>query len=83
MPGRRADRAGLAAAQIACDAQDWQLCINTSERTKAEIDIAQRYPTPYRDEIVARSKELDLDAPYVMGLIRQSFEKQMGNGGNA
>ncbi|MBW8830300.1 MAG: lytic transglycosylase domain-containing protein [Burkholderiales bacterium] len=65
------DRQLLAAAQIACDAQDWQLCINTSERTKAEIDIAQRYPTPYRDEIVARSKELDLDAPFVMGLIRQ------------
>jgi len=65
------DRQLLAAAQMACDAQDWQLCINTSERTKAEIDIAQRYPTPYRDEIVARSKELDLDAPFVMGLIRQ------------
>jgi soluble lytic murein transglycosylase len=65
------DRQLRAAAQIACDAQDWQLCINTSERTRGEIDIAQRYPTPYRDEIAARAKELDLDAPYVMGLIRQ------------
>ncbi|WP_235835007.1 lytic transglycosylase domain-containing protein [Piscinibacter terrae] len=65
------DRQLLAAAQVACDAQDWQLCINTSERTKAEIDVAQRYPTPYRDDIVARAKELGLDPAYVMGLIRQ------------
>jgi len=65
------DRQLLAAAQIACDAQDWQLCINTSERTRLEVDVAQRYPMPYRDEIVARSRELGLDAPYVMGLIRQ------------
>jgi soluble lytic murein transglycosylase len=65
------DRQLLAAAQIACDAQDWQLCINTSERTRGEIDVAQRYPMPYRDEIVARAQELGLDAPYVMGLIRQ------------
>jgi len=65
------DRQLMAAAQVACDAQDWQLCINTSERTRAEIDIAQRYPTPYRDEIAARAGELGLDAPYVMGLIRQ------------
>ncbi len=65
------DRQLIAAAQVACDAQDWQLCINTSERTRAEIDIAQRYPMPYREEIAARAKDLGLDAPYVMGLIRQ------------
>jgi soluble lytic murein transglycosylase len=65
------DRQLLAAAAIACDQQDWQLCINTSERTKGEIDLAQRYPTPYKDDIVARSRELGLDAPYVLGLIRQ------------
>ncbi|HEV7913801.1 MAG TPA: transglycosylase SLT domain-containing protein, partial [Albitalea sp.] len=65
------DRQLLAAAARACEQQDWQLCINTSERTRAEIDIAQRFPTPYREEIAARARELNLDAPYVMGLIRQ------------
>jgi soluble lytic murein transglycosylase len=65
------DRQLLAAAQLACDLRDWQLCINTSERTRSEIDLSQRYPTPYKDEIVARAQELGIDAPYVMGLIRQ------------
>jgi len=65
------DRQLLAAAAMACDAQDWQLCINTSERTRGEIDVAQRYPTPYKEEIAERARELGLDAPYVMGLIRQ------------
>ncbi|MFL6661756.1 MAG: transglycosylase SLT domain-containing protein [Rhizobacter sp.] len=65
------DRELLAAAAMACDQQDWQLCINTSERTKAEIDLAQRYPTPYKDDIAARARELGLDVPYVLGLIRQ------------
>jgi soluble lytic murein transglycosylase len=65
------DRQLLAAAALACDVQDWQLCINTSERTRSVIDLAQRYPTPYKDEIVARSRELGLDPHYVLGLIRQ------------
>ena len=65
------DRQLLAAAALACEARDWQLCINTSERTRTEIDLAQRYPTPYKDEILARARELGLDAPYVLGLIRQ------------
>lgn len=66
-----ADRQLLAAAAMACEVQDWQLCINTSERTRSEIDLAQRYPMPYRDEIVTRSRELGLDPTYVLGLIRQ------------
>ncbi|HEX6707505.1 MAG TPA: transglycosylase SLT domain-containing protein [Albitalea sp.] len=65
------DRQLLAASALACEASDWQLCINTSERTRGELDLAQRYPTPYRDEILARARELGLDAPYVLGLIRQ------------
>src|SRR5205823_4232232 len=65
------DRQLRAAAAMACDVQDWQLCINTSERTRGEVDLAQRYPTPYRDEIAERARELGLDTPYVMGLIRQ------------
>ncbi len=65
------DRQLLAAAALACRAQDWQLCINTSERTRGEIDLAQRFPMPWKDEIVAIARERGLDDAYVFGLIRQ------------
>ena len=65
------DRALLAAAQEACDREVWDRCINTSERTKAEIDIAQRYPTPHRAELMREARAASLDAAYVYGLIRQ------------
>ena len=65
------DRELLAAAQMACDRQVWDRCINTSDRTKTEIDIAQRFPMPFRDELVARAREIGLDPAYVYGLIRQ------------
>ena len=51
------DRALLAAAQEACDREVWDRCINTSERTRAEIDIAQRYPLPFRDRTHARGAD--------------------------
>jgi soluble lytic murein transglycosylase len=65
------DRALLAAAQLACDREVWDRCINTSDRTRAEIDIDQRFPTPFRAEVQARAKEIGLDPAYVYGLIRQ------------
>jgi soluble lytic murein transglycosylase len=72
------DRDLLAAAQWACDMSDWQLCINTSERTKAEIDIAQRYPLPFRRDIVEAASNAGLDPAFVFGLIRQET-RFMGN----
>jgi soluble lytic murein transglycosylase len=65
------DRQLLAAAQRACDREVWDRCINTSDRTRGEIDLEQRFPMPYRDEVVARSREIGLDPAYVYGLIRQ------------
>ena len=65
------DRQLLAAAQLACNQQVWDRCINTSDRTKAEVDLNQRFPMPFRKEVVARTKEIGLDAAYVYGLIRQ------------
>jgi soluble lytic murein transglycosylase len=65
------DRALLAAAQEACDREVWDRCINTSERTRAEIDITQRYPTPHRAELTQAAQAVGLDAAYVYGLIRQ------------
>ncbi|HEX7436947.1 MAG TPA: transglycosylase SLT domain-containing protein, partial [Caldimonas sp.] len=65
------DRELLAAAQMACDREVWDRCINTSERTRAEVDMEQRFPTPFRKEVSARAREIGLDAAYVYGLIRQ------------
>ncbi|HJV95686.1 MAG TPA: transglycosylase SLT domain-containing protein [Albitalea sp.] len=65
------DRELLAAAQVACDRELWDRCINTSDRTRGVIDIAQRFPTPYRQELVSRAQEVGLDPAYVYGLIRQ------------
>ncbi len=65
------DRELLAAAQTACNLADWQLCINTSERTRQDVDVRQRYPQPFRAEILARAQERGLDPAFVFGLIRQ------------
>jgi soluble lytic murein transglycosylase len=65
------DRELLAAAQLACDREVWDRCINTSDRTRAEIDIEQRFPMPFRKDVVARAGEVGLDPAYVYGLIRQ------------
>jgi soluble lytic murein transglycosylase len=66
-----ADRELLAAAALACEREVWDRCINTSERTKSEFDLEQRFPMPFRDAVVRRSREINLDPAYVYGLIRQ------------
>ena len=70
-PGGMTDRELLAAADFACAQQVWDRCINTSERTRSVVDMAQRYPTPYRTAVLQRTREIGLDAAYVYGLIRQ------------
>ena len=70
-PGGMSDRELLAAAHLACEREVWDRCINTSERTRADVDIAQRFPMPFRDAVVKRSREINLDPSYVYGLIRQ------------
>ncbi len=65
------ERELLAAAQLACDRQIWDRCINTSERTVNAVDFEQRFPMPFRDAVVRRSQSINLDPSYVYGLIRQ------------
>ncbi|MFM7331734.1 MAG: transglycosylase SLT domain-containing protein [Brachymonas sp.] len=65
------DRELLAAADFACQREVWDRCINTSERTKEAFHADQRFPTPFRDAVVKRSREINLDPAYVYGLIRQ------------
>ena len=69
--GGMAERELLAAAQFACDRQIWDRCINTSERTRGEIDFEQRFPMPFRDAVVRRAQSISLDPAFVYGLIRQ------------
>ena len=65
------DRELLAAAQLACDREIWDRCINTSERTRSVVDMQQRFPTPFREQVLARTQAIGLDPAYVYGLIRQ------------
>ncbi|MFY9509363.1 MAG: transglycosylase SLT domain-containing protein, partial [Rubrivivax sp.] len=65
------DRELLAAAQLACEREVWDRCINTSDRTRGEIDMAQRFPMPFRREVLAKAGDIGLDPAYVYGLIRQ------------
>ena len=70
-PGGMNDRELLAAADLACQRQVWDRCINTSDRTKAVIDFEQRFPMPLREIVVRRANGIGLDPAYVYGLIRQ------------
>ncbi|WP_213953018.1 lytic transglycosylase domain-containing protein [Variovorax sp. dw_954] len=65
------DRALLAAADLACQRELWDRCINTSERTKGVIDAEQRFPMPFHDTVLRKSADIGLDPAYVYGLIRQ------------
>ena len=65
------DRALLAAAERACQREVWDRCINTSDRTRTEVDLTQRFPMPFRADVVAKAAEIGLDPAYVYGLIRQ------------
>jgi soluble lytic murein transglycosylase len=65
------DRELLAAAQLACDREVWDRCINTSDRTRNDVHMDQRFPTPFRKEVHAWAVTTGLDPAYVFGLIRQ------------
>lgn len=65
------DRRLLAAAQLACERAIWDRCIATSERTKTQIDLAQRYPTPFREQVLAQARAAGLDPADPYGLMRQ------------
>ena len=68
--GRLNERERLAAAQLACDQAIWDRCINTSERS-VQMDAVQRYPMPFKDDVVQAANRIGLSPAYVYGLIRQ------------
>ena len=69
--GGMSERELLAAADFACSKQVWDRCINTSDRTKTQIDFDQRFPMPLKETVLRKSKDVQLDPAYVYGLIRQ------------
>ncbi len=81
------ERELLAAAQWACERELWDRCINASDRTRFEVDIAQRFPLPFRDQVVSQARQAGLDPAVLYGLIRQESrfvveaQSQAGAGG--
>ncbi len=69
--GGMSDRELLAAAALACAQHVWDRCINASERTRALIDVSQRFPTPFKQEVQQRAELTGLEPAFVYGLIRQ------------
>jgi len=65
------DRELRAAAQLACERELWDRCINSSDRSRQEFDLAQRFPTPFRNALLSQAREAGLDPAFVYGLIRQ------------
>ena len=65
------ERDHLVAAEFARQNNLIDRMVNTSDRTKLEVDFNQRYPSPFRDVMVKTTDSLGLDMAWVYGLIRQ------------
>src|SRR5690606_3095341 len=59
------DRQLLAAAELARRNAVYDRAINTAERTVFEHDFGLRYLAPYRDQLRAAARQLDLDEAWV------------------
>jgi soluble lytic murein transglycosylase len=69
--GGMSERELLAAADLACQREVWDRCINSSERTKSVIDFEQRFPMPHKEAVLQRTAQIGMDPAFVYGLIRQ------------
>jgi soluble lytic murein transglycosylase len=65
------ERQLLAAAEFARQNNLLDRMVNTSDRTKAEVDFTQRFPAPHSDIMHVNTESLGLDKAWVYGLIRQ------------
>ena len=70
-PGGLSDRELRAIAEEACRREIWDRCINSSDKTRQEVDLSQRYPTPFREDVLRAAQDVGLDPAYMYGLIRQ------------
>jgi soluble lytic murein transglycosylase len=65
------DRELLAAPSWPATREVWDRCINTSDRTRAEVDLSSASACRCASEVVAKAARIGLDPAYVYGLIRQ------------
>jgi soluble lytic murein transglycosylase len=65
------ERQLLAAAEFARKNNILDRMINTSERTRTELDYSQRFPAPHDDILHPTARGLNLDPAWAYGLIRQ------------
>jgi soluble lytic murein transglycosylase len=65
------DRELRAAAEYARRQGVLDRMISTSDRTRGEIDLQQRFPTPYRRTLSEVAEPLGIDPDWIYGLIRQ------------
>jgi soluble lytic murein transglycosylase len=65
------ERQHLAAAEFARRNNVLDRMVNTSDRTKTELDFTQRFPAPHNDVMHPATQGLGLDKAWVYGLIRQ------------
>lgn len=68
---RMNERQHLAAAEFARRNSVLDRMVNTSDRTRIEVDFDQRFPTPYRNVMQDATQKLGLEMAWVYGLIRQ------------
>jgi soluble lytic murein transglycosylase len=65
------EREHLAAAEYARQNNILDRMVNTSERTRIQVDYTQRFPSPHNDIMHPATQTLGLDKAWVYGLIRQ------------
>jgi soluble lytic murein transglycosylase len=65
------DRRLLAAAELAHRNEIFDRAISSADRTQAEHDYDLRYLAPFREVVEPAARELQLDAGWVYGLMRQ------------
>ena len=65
-PGGLSDRELMAVAAVACDQEIWDRCINTSDKTRQEIDLNQRYPMPFKRDVLAAARDVGWTPPICM-----------------
>ena len=68
---KMSERQLLAAAEFARRSNVLDRMVNTSDRTKTEVDFTQRFPSPHHDIMHPATRDLGLDKAWVYGLIRQ------------
>lgn len=65
------EREHLAAAEFARQNNILDRMVNTSDRTRLQVDYTQRFPSPHHDIMHPTTQTLGLDKAWVYGLIRQ------------